>query len=129
MSREKNGYSPEVEEKIDEEAEMKKIRELIKLFLNLKKAGAGSKGQLEQVRQRLSEALEKRMKRMIGTIERAYGNISGVSVDLLNNIKDRELVKREMGVDVGVFPYVVRLDTEDGVAELAQYYNTSKQEE
>lgn len=129
MSREKSGYSPEADEKIDEKAEMKKIRELIRLFLSLQKSGVGNKAQLEQVRQRLSEALDRRMKRMVSVIERAYGTMKGVSINLLDNADDRATVKREMGIDVSVFPYVVRLDTEDGIADLAEYYSTGRQEE
>jgi predicted nucleotide-binding protein (sugar kinase/HSP70/actin superfamily) len=129
MSSEKNGYSPEVNrETVDEKLEIKKIKALIELFLNLKKNGSGSKGQLEQVQQRLSSALDERMKRMVKTIEKAYSIFKGTQFDL-KNPEHKESLKRDFGVDVSAFPYVISLDTEQGIAELIKYYNTGKQEE
>lgn len=125
MVKERPSFNPENEEAIKKEKNLLlKTMEKAQLLLNLRKAGEGSRNQLPQVERQLSELLDARIKRMTLLIEDAY-NIAALKqgIDLLDfkNEQDRKTLKEKWGIDLNIFPYVVRIDSIEGLEELLRY--------
>ncbi|MBP7928269.1 hypothetical protein KAZ57_03915 [Patescibacteria group bacterium] len=120
--KERLGFNPEDQEAVKEEKNLLlKIMEKAKLLLNLRRAGEGSRNQLPQVERQLSELLDARIKRMVLLIEDAYNTAAlKKGTDLLDfkNQQDRKVLKEKWGIDLNSFPYVVNIDTVDGLEEL-----------
>lgn len=110
-----------------EQDELKKIREVIRLFLALKNNKDSSKVQLAQVERKLGELMGDRTTRMIANIEEAY-NMLALQKDWplldLKDPSDREVLKVKWGIDVEKFPYVVDFTSKEGLGALQEYFES-----
>lgn len=111
----------------------KKITELIKLYLNLREAKGGSRNQLLQVEQNLTERLRARAEEMIAMLEEGYNQVALIKgvplLDLKNSPEDREVLRKFWGIDLEKPPYNVDISTEEGLKRFLEFYNKHGKED